>query len=114
MYNMQKTIIWSKTKIFFTFFAFVFSISIVFFSLLPIFNQTLQGENVFTILVGIIHALRMVEFLFILTGGQWFVWLFTTYMMNILALSLFSYSDVVAMMNTAVSGGDSGAPAPEA
>ncbi|EIJ87945.1 hypothetical protein NEPAR06_1963 [Nematocida parisii] len=102
MYNMQKTIRWSKTKIFFTFFGFIFSIAVVFFSLVPIFNRTVTSENVLTILVGIIHSLRMVEFLFILTGAQWFVWLITTYMLNGLALALFTYPEIIEVLNNAL------------
>ncbi|KAH9385201.1 uncharacterized protein NEMAJ01_0097 [Nematocida major] len=91
--NIHKTIQWSKTKIFFTVFAFIFCICAVFLSLLPAFEGTMSLSNVFTLLIGALHATKMIEFIFIATGGQWFTWLIGVYLLNLVGLIAFNYDD---------------------
>ncbi|KAI5191081.1 hypothetical protein NEMIN01_1350 [Nematocida minor] len=100
MPSQVKTIQWTKTKIFFTVFAFIFSIAVIFLSFLPIITSSISLHNTFTILVGLIHGMRMIEFIFILTNGQWAVWLFTTYMLNVLAFYAFNYNDIESYIDS--------------
>lgn len=89
-----KGIQWTKTKILFTFFAFLFSIAVIFMSFLPLIDSTAPLTSLFTILVGLMHGIRLLEFIFLTTNGQWCVWLFGTYFLNLLGLYAFNYTEI--------------------
>lgn len=63
-------------------------------SFLPLAKSSVTLYNSFTILVGIIHGMRLVEFIFIANNRQWLAWLLNTYLLNVMGLYAFNYDEI--------------------
>lgn len=86
--------------------AFIACIAFVFLSFLPIFDGTISYSHIFTVIIGLLNAIRMVEFLFILTPGQWDVWLLGTYMLHLLSFIGFNYDELMDTLKKASETGE--------
>lgn len=79
----------------FTLLVFVFTLGLVFMCLLPFLDGIPKITDIFSLMIGLANAQRMLEFLFVTTNMHLVVWLFSTLVLNILCVFGLNYEEIM-------------------
>ncbi|OAG28833.1 hypothetical protein NEDG_00972 [Nematocida displodere] len=103
---------WGWFKILLTLVVFLFTIGIVFISLMPVLDGRLKATDTFTLLIGLACSFRMLEFLSVSTTSNLFLWIFSTLVLDMLGFFGLNYTDMMGILEK-IGQSSGSAPAPE-
>ncbi|KAI5190883.1 hypothetical protein NECID01_1178 [Nematocida sp. AWRm77] len=90
---------WKWYKVLVVLITFIFTIGVVFISLMPAFEGTFKYKDIYGLTISLANMFRLVEFLFVHRNMQLLVWLVSTLVINTLSFFTMNYTDFMGMLD---------------